>query len=417
MRLCLVSHNYAPEPTGIPYYNTAMAEWFVRRGWDVTVMTGLPHYPWWRVPDDYSSRDYRSGGGDESINGVRVRRVRHFVPAPPPGGLGRIRLDASFLANWFMRSAEGGPRPDAIIGVAPPFLVGGLLLWLRRRLRVPVVYHVQDLQVDAALDLGLLPPWLGGALRMTERWQLERVDRVAACGRGMLPRLAAKGRLRHPPLHWPNWADCAAIRPWEGPNPERPALDRGRDGTVVGLYSGSLGAKQGLDVLLEAHRLLADLPGWRLVIAGSGAERAALERRADGVPGLELQDLRPPGRLAGFLSAADIHLVPQRREAADLVLPSKLLNIMAVGGAVVTTAEPGTELHQAVVDAGCGIAVPPGSPGELAAAIRALATDPARRRGLGAAGRAWVERHYGIDAVLGAREADLRAIAALGPGG
>ncbi|MFM2091362.1 MAG: colanic acid biosynthesis glycosyl transferase WcaI, partial [Planctomycetota bacterium] len=391
-----------------------MAEWFVRRGWQVTVLTGVPHYPWWRVPDDYARRDYRHGRGDEVINGVQVRRVRHFVPAPPVSGKARMRLDASYLGHWLRRVPGLRERPDVIVGVAPPYLVGGLLLALRARFRVPVVYHVQDLQVDAALDLKMLPARLEGPLRWSERWQLERMDLVTACGRGMLPRLAAKGRLRLRPRHWPNWADVDAMHPWTGGgNPERPAL-HGQGDQMRVLYSGNLGRKQGLEVLVEAARLWRDDAGLALTIAGSGAERAALEQSVADLPGVQVQDLRPADRLRAVLAAADLHVIPQRREAADLVLPSKLLNILAVGRPVVVTAEPGTELAEVVTAAGAGLVVPPEDPAALATAVRALAGDPARRAAMGAAGRSWIVDHLGADAVLGRMERDLRGLMRVG---
>ena len=404
--LCLVSHNYAPEPTGIPVYNTGLAEWFVRRGWQVTVLTGLPHYPWWKVPADYAARDYRNGQGDEVINGVTVRRIRHFVPAPPVSAKARMALDSSYLAGWFARAKQLTERPDVVIGVAPPYLIGGLLLWLRRLWQVPVVYHVQDLQVDAALDLGMLPAWSGLLLRSSESWQLSRMDLVTACGNGMLPRLAAKTTLKLRPRHWPNWADLEQITPWTGANPERATWTLPGD-AVVGLYSGNLGRKQGVEVLIEASRLLVDEPRWRTVIAGAGAERDALTAQVTGVPNARLEDLRPNERLNAFLGAGDIHVIPQRLGAADLVLPSKLLNILAAGRPVVVTANPGTELYDTVIASGAGLAVPPEDPVVLAAALRSLIADPARRAAMGASGRRWIAANLGIDEVLGRVERDL----------
>jgi colanic acid biosynthesis glycosyl transferase WcaI len=412
--LWLVSHNYAPEATGIPVYNTGMAEWFVRRGWQVTVLTGLPHYPWWRVPADYAARDYRQGRGDEVQNGVMVRRVRHFVPSAPVSAKARMRLDASYLAAWCGRSGSlargGSQRPDVIVGVAPPFLMGALLMRLRHLTGAPVVYHVQDLQVDAALDLGMLPGWLGGALRAAERWQLAPMDLVTACGAGMLPRIVAKGPLGQPPRHWPNWADVDTMKPWDeavdGANPERAGWQVPAGG-VVGLYSGNLGRKQGVEVLIEATRRLSDVPQWRTIIAGAGAERQALAQAAATVPACSLEDLRPVDRLRAFLAAGDVHVIPQRREAADLVLPSKLLNILAVGKPVVVTADPGTELHRVVTEARCGLAVTPEDPAALAGALATLAKDAALRAEMGRNGRQWITAHLSQDAVLGRIEQDL----------
>jgi colanic acid biosynthesis glycosyl transferase WcaI len=408
-RLWLISHNYAPEATGIPVYNTGMARWFAARGWDVEVLTGMPHYPWWKVPEDYEQKDYRSGRADEWMDGVHVHRVRHFVPAPPVSAKARMALDASYLRAWFARAGTLAEKPDVIIGVAPPFLIGTLLLWLRRKYQVPVVYHIQDLQVDAALDLGMLPAWSGYLLRASEAWQLARLDLVTTCGRGMLKRIAAKTQLKLRPRHWPNWADLKAIAPWEGSNPEREKLRVSAD-AVVGLYSGNLGRKQGVEVLLEATRLLRDEPAWRTVIAGAGAERAALAAHLAGMSNAQLEDLRPIEQLNAFLGAGDIHIIPQRRCAADLVLPSKLLNILAAGRAVVVTADPGSELHDVVVASGAGLAVPPENPEALAEALRSLVRDPQRRLAMGQAGRRWIMNHLSIDKVLGRIEHDVQGL-------
>jgi len=184
-RLAILSYNYAPEPTGIPFYNTGMATWFAAHGWSVIMHAGLPHYPWWRVPENYAHRDYRAGRGDELMDGVEVQRVRHFVPSSPVSGRARMRLDASYLWHTFLRSFRQRSRPDVLLVIAPPFLAGLLALFLRWRYRVPVCWHVQDLQVDAALDLGMLPRRLGGVLLWLERFILARVDLVTTVSDAM----------------------------------------------------------------------------------------------------------------------------------------------------------------------------------------------------------------------------------------
>lgn len=409
MRLSLYSYNYAPEPTGIPYYNTEMCAWLARRlGWRVTVHTGIPHYPWWRVPEAYARRDYRHGRGDEVIDAVTVERVRHYVPAAPLGGFKRMRLDASWLWRTFLRSLRARRRAHVIVLIAPPFLSGALGLWLRLRFRVPVVYHVQDLQVDAAIELGMLPPRLSGALLWIERRLLARMDLVTTVSHGMRRRLLEKlpsGRVEM----FPNWADVSSIRPHAGANRFRRewGLD---DHEVVVLYSGNLGRKQGVEVLLAAAARIVP-PVW-LMIAGEGAERAEMEEVAKSLrlPRVRFLPLAPKEQLAEFLSAADLHCIPQRRAAAGLVMPSKLLNIMAVGRPVVVTADPGTDLAEAVRAAGCGEIAEPESPDALAGALTRLAGDRERRATQGACGRRYVERHLGIDTVVGGFAKRLTAL-------
>ena len=401
MKLSLYSYNYAPEPTGIPYYNTEMCAWLARHlGWRVTVHTGIPHYPWWRVPEAYAKRDYGRGRGDEVIDGVTVERVRHYVPSAPLGGFKRMRLDASWLWRTFLRSIQTRRRADVIILIAPPFLSGALGMWLQLRFRVPVVYHVQDLQVDAAIELGMLPTWLTGMLLWVERRLIARMDLVTTISRGMRQRLVEKMPDRRAVELFPNWTDISSIRPHTGPNRFRRewGLD---DHEVVVLYSGNLGRKQGVEVLLAAMAKVLQ-PVW-LVIAGEGAERVEMEAMAKSLRLLRVRflPLAPKELLAEFLSAADIHCIPQRRAAAGLVMPSKLLNIMAVARPVVVTADPGTDLAEAVHAAGCGEVAEPESPDALAAALIRLAGDRHRRSEQGASGRRYAERHLGIDAVVG----------------
>ena len=304
MRLAVYSHNYWPEPTGIPYYNTGMCRWLARRrGWQVTVRTGLPHYPWWRVPEAYAARDYRHGRGDEVVDGVMVERVRHFVPSPPPSCLARMRLDLSWLAAVAWRSLRIRERPDAILLIAPPFLIGLLGLWLRFRWQVPVVYHVQDLQVDAAIELGMMPRVLAGLLLACERLILGSVDLTTTISAAMRRQVGAKATGRRAVGLFPNWVDDRGMRPWLGPNRFRLAWGFGA-GTTVAMYAGNLGRKQGLEVLIAAAALLPRHVA--VVIAGAGGERAALERLAAD---------RAPGRIrfCDLVEAADLPRVPFRR--------------------------------------------------------------------------------------------------------
>ena len=410
MRIAVYSHNYWPEPTGIPYYNTSMCTWLARRrGWQVTVRTGLPHYPWWHVPEAYATRDYRDGRGDEVVDGVTVERVRHFVPSPPPSCLARMRLDLSWLAAVAWRSLRTRERPDAIVLIAPPFLIGLLGLWLRLRWHVPVVYHVQDLQVDAAIELGMMPRALAGMLLACERLILGNVDLVTTISAAMRRQVGAKTEGRHAVSMFPNWVDDRGMRPWTGTNRFRLAWGLGPEATVA-MYAGNLGKKQGLEVLIAAAALLP--PHVTVVIAGAGGERAALEQHAAcRAPGrIRFCDLVDAADLPEFLSAGDIHCVVQRSAVAEAVMPSKLLNIMAVERPVVVTACAGTDLAMAVQAASAGIVVPPDDPEALAAAITSLASDPERRLQSGTAARIWVVATFGIDRVLGRFAARLRLL-------
>jgi colanic acid biosynthesis glycosyl transferase WcaI len=105
---------------------------------------------------------------------------------------------------------------------------------------------------------------------------------------------------------------------------------------------------------------------------------------------------------------ADIHLLPQRADAADLVMPSKLTGMLASARPVIATALSGTELAQVVQD--CGLVVLPENPRALADAVLALAADAPLRSRLGVAGRIHATQHMDREAVLSSFEAALQTL-------
>jgi colanic acid biosynthesis glycosyl transferase WcaI len=105
-----------------------------------------------------------------------------------------------------------------------------------------------------------------------------------------------------------------------------------------------------------------------------------------------------------------VHLLPQLPDAADLVLPSKLANMLGSGRPVIATAAPRTGLYEEV--AGCGIATAPGDASALAQALAALADDAPRRAALGEAAAARAQERWRQPALLARFVAAAEALAA-----
>ena len=196
---------------------------------------------------------------------------------------------------------------------------------------------------------------------------------------------------------FPNWIDLDAIVPLTKVSSYRVELGIPAD-AVVALYSGNMGGKQGLEIMGQAARHLVDEPNLYFVFCGNGAGKADLLAMAQGLPRVLFLDLQPMERLNELLGLADIHLLPQRADAADLVMPSKLTGMLASGRAVAATAHPDTELGKAVE--GCGLLSPPGDAVAFAATIRTLARNPAQRAAFGLAGRRHAESCLGMEPIL-----------------
>ncbi len=408
MRILIHGINYFPELIGIGRYTGDLAAGLAARGHRVTVLTAPPYYPHWRVQEPYRRRGWLR----EVIQGVEVLRAPLYVPSRPTGPR-RLLHDLSFgvaCLPWWPALLR---RPwDVALAVCPPLVTGPAMLALATARGLPFAFHYQDLQVDAARQLGLL----GGGplfafLELLERLLLRRAAAVTTISRGMAARLQDKGV---PParLHLlPNWADLETIRPLP---PDNPLRDRWRlPGRTTVLYAGNLGEKQGLETLLDCARRLRDRPDLAFLIAGAGAARERLQAAAvrEGLDNVRFLPLQSQEDFPLLLAAGDLHLVVQQAGAADLVMPSKLANIMAAGRPFVATADPASELGRITRESGAGLLTPPGDAAALSAAVRELAADPSRRRLLGDRGRRYAETHLRRQTLLDRWEALLAGLA------
>jgi colanic acid biosynthesis glycosyl transferase WcaI len=172
-----------------------------------------------------------------------------------------------------------------------------------------------------------------------------------------------------------------------------------------------MAGKQGLEVLADlAARLEAEQAKVTVILCGQGPLRAVLEAGCAERRNVRFLDLQPSERLPELLATADIHLLPQRAEAADLVLPSKLTGMLASGRPVVAMASPGTGLATEVE--GCGIITPPGDAGAMAEAVARLVQDAPLRATLGRAARIRAEQRWRLSAVIDRFEVELHGFAA-----
>ena len=394
-RLLLVSTNYAPEHAGIGPYATQIAEYWAARGHETHVLTGLPHYPAWRVDAAYAGVWRRT----ETRAGVRVHRRRHTVPSRQTATR-RALYEASVLLHGLVAPPRTG-RPDAVLAQLPS-LAGGLLgARIAARHRVPFVPVVQDLMGAAAAQSGIRGGSRAAALaERAEAHVLRRAALVGVIHETFVARVRAMGvdpgRIRVVP-NWSHVRGPSEPRAWTRARLGWPA------GRTVVLHAGNMGLKQGLDVLVEAARRAPDV---HFVLMGEGSQRAELTRLAARVANVEF---RPPAAEADFpavLAAADVLAVTQRASVLDMSVPSKLTSYFAAGRPVLAAVAEDGGTAREVRRASAGLVVPPEDPAALVGAVRRLAGDPALAAALGAEGPRHVAAHL-------SREAGLARIDAL----
>jgi len=275
-RLLVVALNYAPDLTGIGKYVSEMTEWLAtRKQLEIRVVTAPPYYPAWTLSPGYSAFKYAK----ERRAGVEIYRCPLWIPHQPRGLTRMLHLLSFALSSLPVLLWQAVSwRPHLVFVVEPPLgAVPGA--WLAAKLCGAQAWlHVQDLEVDAAFDLGLLRRGrLQRALLSAERALLRGFDRVSNISERMLLKLLEKGVDRRRVFFFPNWVDMALIRPLEGANALRAELGIAPDARVL-LYSGNMGEKQGLDIILEVARRFAERDVLFL-FCGDGVARARRARR------------------------------------------------------------------------------------------------------------------------------------------
>jgi colanic acid biosynthesis glycosyl transferase WcaI len=399
LRILIHGINFSPELVGIGKYTGEMADWLARRGHEVRVVTAPPFNPASKIGEGYSAWRYRreespTTGGSGSLTTFRCPL---FVPRHP-STVKRISHLASFACTSLpVMLLQVFWRPSLVLVIEPTAFcipAAAITAWLSG---ARSWLHVQDFEMDAGFAVGMLKSHrLRDLLTALEKKLLLRFNRVSTISSKMLDRLHEKGFPATRSILFPNWVDTNRIFPTGVPSPLRDELGIPPK-AVVALYSGTMGRKQGLEILAAVADRLAN-NNIQFVFCGEGPFRETLASLSTQLPNVRWLPLQPIDRLNDLMNLADIHLLPQCAEIADLVMPSKLTGILASGRPVVTTASAGTQLALAVQD--CGLRVPADDAAAFAAAIARLAEDPALRTQLGQNARKCAEMTLDKEKVL-----------------
>lgn len=393
MNLLVLCPHFSPDvaPTGVVM--SEITRELAARGHRIHVVTSLPWYQHHRLEPGWEGRPVRH----EDTSWGRITRVHPF-PTDKRNIPARALAFAGFTALSGLAGIVSRSKPDAVLAMSPPLTLG-FAGWLAARChRVPLVFNIQDVFPDVAVELGAITDdrviavasWL-------ERETYLRADAVTVLSDDLKTNVVAKiagrrGAAGSPDKVRviPNFIDTEAIAP--GPRENSYRREFGLEGKTVVMYAGNVGWSQSLDLLLAAATHLSHDPDVVFVINGGGVAREDLRAKAAPLPNVRFVDMQPRERLAEVAAAADIQVVPLRAGLARSSVPSKLYTILASGRPVVASVDPGTEVATTVERAGAGIAVPPDDAEAFTKAIVSLVNAPVDAAEMGAAGRRFVER-------------------------
>ena len=375
-RILVLNQYYWPGVEATAHLLTQLCE-ALAEDYEVEVVTGVLH-------------GYEDEPRDVVHNRVHVTRVAST--SYERSRLGRRAVNyASYLGSALQR-ALSGPKPDLVVCMTDPPIIGDLGVIVGHRVGAPVVVISQDVFPEIATELHRLTnPAVVGVLRTLVGAYLRRADRIVAIGEKMRERLVEKGAPPERVRVIPNWIDTHEITPQPRDNPWAEQHDL--VGRFVVMHSGNVGHAQDLDSLVRAATFLRDREDARVVIVGFGARHAEMVELASR---LEVEDTvrflpyQKRARLPWSLSSADVHVVGLARGLAGYVVPSRLYGILAAGRPVIVSADDESETARLVREIGCGVVIPPTRPDLLARTIREAADGALELEEMGRRGREYV---------------------------
>lgn len=398
MRILVFGIHYYPDLTGIGKYTGEMNAFLADQGHEIIMVTANPFYPQWKQNPAYPRFFWKK----ERVQGVTVYRCPLYIPANPTAGR-KIIHEFTFLAAifpiWIMLLFK--KKFDIVFGINPPFhlsIYPLLYKWIRGG---KMISHIQDLQIDVVKDMQMIKnESLLDMMFLMEKYFLNQSKVVSTISLGMEKKIFNKGISKTKQLLFPNWVDCDFIKPLDRNSSLRQSLGIPLDMKVV-MYSGNLGEKQGLELILEAAAHFKENKQVLFIIVGSGGAKERLIRASVemGLVNLRFFPLQSYEDLPRLLAVPDVHLVLQKKEAADLVMPSKLTGILASGGLSIVSAIPGTTLYDVIHQHQMGVLIEPGSDSALIEGIE-YTLNLENDRTIRENARKYAEVHLGKQSVL-----------------
>lgn len=387
-------------PTGVVM--TRIVSELAARGHELHVVTSLPWYRNHAIEPGWGGRLWRT----EKTEWGSIIRVHPF-PGKSKSNL--LRRALGFIAFSYavgIRSvhADGLPfKVDGVLAMSPPLTLG-LTGWCTKIIRrAPLVFNIQDVFPDAAIQTGAISnKKIIAAAKWLERMSYQRSDAVVLLSQDLRTNIASKiDKKFHHRLHViPNFVDTIAITPQDRMTAYRSELGIGNQ--LVVMYAGNVGFSQSLNLVVDAA---ARFPDIAFVVNGDGAARKKLEEDCAQLTNVFFGDYQPIERLSEVLATGDIHLVPLRAGLASVSVPSKSYSILAAGRPMLAAIDPGTEIPNMLQQSGAGVAVEPDNSTAFIEALGQLVSRREELHEMGSRGRTWVETHVSPASVAAQYEA------------
>ena len=370
MNILNLAAYFLPERVSSTDLDLSILEGFAKAGFFTKVLTPMPT----RGIDDATRKTYENAP-DELRNEGRtvVHRFRLLKEGKNPL-MRALRYLLSNLRQYRLGKKE--TETDLLFADSTPPTQGYLAARLKKKLskktgrEVKFLYELQDIFPDSLVNAGLAKE--GGLLwkigRKIEDKTYLAADRIIVISEGFKKNLLAKGVPEEKIVVISNWADTDSVAPIaKEENRLYDEFNLPRE-KFLAVYAGNMGETQGVEVILEAAKRLADKP-ISFVLFGGGPQYEEICASANALKNVKVLPLLPKERISEVYSLGDVDLVTCKRGVGKAGLPSKVWNILACNTPLVASFDKESDLADLLRAAGCGCVVEPEDAQALADAL------------------------------------------------
>lgn len=316
--ITFIGLNFAPEDSAIGQYSSEWVQQLESDGHNVTVVTGFPYYPQWSVFKQYKNKPRFL---QEHIGSTKILRYKQYVPKAPTFFKRIVHIIDFTLGSFF--NLFKIKKCDLVIAVVP-FTTSAFLGWVqKKRFNSKFWIHVQDFEFDAALlsKESAKVSFAFSLLFRIESWLFNSPNVVSTISHSMIARLRKKSN--NSVFYLPNWINPEIINPLAANSHKYTNSSK-----IILLYSGNIGEKQDWNSFVTFCNDI-NQDNYEIIIVGEGSKKNWLLERT-----IHLSNIKhyPPveySELSDLLCSVDVHLLFQKPGFLDIVMPSKVLGMMA----------------------------------------------------------------------------------------
>lgn len=407
MKTIIYGINFKPELVGTGKYNGELADYLHQKGQNIRVITAPKYYPEWKSSNNkyYVDKNYP----------YKVYRCPLYIPKSINGITRILHLISFSITSLPILLSQLSWKPDRIILIIPTlFCAYNVFLFkLFSFKKILSILHIQDFELDAAFNLGILK---GNLIRRffskIEKFTFNNFDNIGTISFGMLNQLYFKGINKNKTFFFPNWVDTSLIKPHNLSNKKNNIYRKKykiSPKKIIIQYSGTMNKKQGFEFLIPIIKNFNNRQDILWLFGGEGPTKQELINSTKDITNIKFLPLQENSKLSDWLNTGDIHIIPQNEGVEDLLFPSKLLGILASGKPVVSNTNKESELGKVVENA--GIRIDPYDKNGFINALNLLIKDERLRLEFGQKSRKIALERYSKKEVLSNFEDFLKRIA------